>query len=193
MVNFDGITGNEEDNDKTIDSPRENMAIYQYLMINGFGTELSFLSTYFSANDIMNLAIGALAAGSDKFGNITVDEIAYMNDWILDWEIVTPVNPLPDEKGRNYYNFGSIVYDRESTYSDKYVKITTLYPDGTWSEEIVSLFDGVPSLWTSPERLIDYSGNTNITGFANAVDDAIQVLEYIHESDLIVYSPYFAP
>ena len=50
-----------------------------------------------------------------------------------------------------------------------------------------------PGSGQHPERLIDYSGNTNITGFANAVDDAIQVLELIHSTDLIVYSPYFVP
>ena len=50
-------------------------------------------------------------------------------------------------------------------------------------------------IWTPEEKLMDWSpdgeGNSNITGFANAVDDAVQVLEYIHSSDLIVYSPDF--
>jgi hypothetical protein len=191
LVNIDIDPLNDEDNDKTIDSPRENMALYQELMTYGLTNELSFLSAYFTASDVLLLAIGAVAAGADKTGNIIVDEIAYMNDWIIDWVNVSYLGP--DEKDRRYFNFGNMVYNRASTYANKYVKITTINPDGSWSEETVSILNAVQ--WTSPERLIDYAGglNTKITGFANAADDAVQVLEFIHSSDLIVYNPYFVP
>ncbi|MCJ7714678.1 hypothetical protein MUO66_09520, partial [Candidatus Bathyarchaeota archaeon] len=85
------------------------------------------------------------------------------------------------------------------TYKDKCLRIRTLYWEDDElkvKEEKVSLYNGVPGLWTESSRLINYSDNTysdstNITGFANAIDDAVQVLEFIHSSDLIVYSPYF--
>jgi len=192
VVNFDDIVGNEEDNDKTIDSPRENMAIYQSLMGNGL-SELAAIASYFSADDVMNLAVGALAAAGDKTGNISVDEIAYMNDWVIDWELLDEGTErlFPDEKDRNYFNYAGFSYDRQLTYEDKYVRITTLNPDGSWSESYESLYDVTP--WTSPSKLVDWANgqNTNITGFANAADDAVQVLEFIHSSDLIVYSPHF--
>ncbi|MCJ7648481.1 MAG: hypothetical protein MUP85_07695 [Candidatus Lokiarchaeota archaeon] len=205
LVNFDTtetgeyITENDEYDDKTIDSPVENMAIYQELMNHGFGGKLGILNSYFGQGNILNLAVGALAAGADKSGNIMVDEIAYLNNWILDWSLLGLVEGAvigPDPKDRSYYNYGeggaNFEYSRD-IYKDKYVKITTLDPNGTWLDEYVSLYKAVE--WTDPERLIDYANkqNKNITGFANAVDDAIQVLEFIHSSDLIVYSPYFPP
>jgi len=192
LVNFDNDPNNDEDNDKTIDSPRENMAIYQSLMGNGL-SELAAIASYFSADDVMNLAVGALAAAGDKTGNISVDEIAYMNDWVIDWELLDEGTErlFPDEKDRNYFNYAGFSYDRQLTYEDKYVRITTLNPDGSWSESYESLYDVTP--WTSPSKLVDWANgqNTNITGFANAADDAVQVLEFIHSSDLIVYSPHF--
>ena len=125
-VNYDDDPDNDEENDKTIDSPRENMAIYQELMSHGFDGALGCIR---SVDNVLDLAIGALAAGADKTGNINVDEIAYMNDWIIDWTIVSPVDI--DDKGRNYFNFQSFVYDRESIYGDKCVKITTNQPNDT--------------------------------------------------------------
>jgi hypothetical protein len=192
LVNFDADTTNDEDNDKTIDSPRENMAIYQELMSYGLSRDLDFLLNdgYFTDADVIDLAIGAVAAGADKTGNIGVDEIAYMNDWIIFWDELSD-EIGPDAKNRKYFNFEGFGYIRSSTYATKYVEITTLYSDGSWKTEPHSLLSVVP--WTNSNKLIDYAegGNTKITGFANAADDAIQVLEFIHDSDLIVYSPYF--
>jgi len=190
LVNFDDDPLNDEDDDKTIDSPRENMAIYQELMSNGFTGDLAFLNP---VGSVLDLAIGALAAGADKTGNVGVDEVAYMNDWYLDWDnLLDEIGP--DDKGRSYFNYAGFSYDRQLTYGDKYVRIRTLNPDQTWKEEFVSLHTALEyDIGTALEKIIDYSGNTNITGFAKAVDDAIQVLEFIHSSDLIVYSPYFEP
>ncbi len=127
LVNYDEIDGNEEYDDKTIDSPVENMAIYQELMNRGFGGKLSILKSHFTKPDdedieikcaILNLAFGALAAGGDKTGNIMVDEIAYLNNWIIDWSNLD--NEFgPDPKGRSYYNYGvngaNFAYSRTDT------------------------------------------------------------------------------
>ena len=43
---------NDEFNDITIDSPLENMAVYQELMSRGLNGDLSFLHGYFSERDI---------------------------------------------------------------------------------------------------------------------------------------------
>jgi hypothetical protein len=195
MVNYDDDFTNDEINDKTIDSPRENMAIYQELLGNGLSGDLSFLSSYFTENDVLRLAYGAIAAGADKTGNMIVDEIAYMNDWLLKWDADNVDQALnsPDVKGRKYFDFSGFSYDRDAVYSNKYVRITNLNSNGTWDYEYLSLLNAVP--WTTPNKRIQYNGgqNIDITGFSNAADDAIQVLEFIHESDLYEYSPYFTP
>ena len=71
------------------------------------------------------------------------------------------------------------------------MRITYLDPNGTWVYRYESLYDVVP--WTNVRILPQYGTNHNndVTGFSNSVDDAINVLEFIHGSDLIVYSPYF--
>ncbi|MBE0649497.1 MAG: hypothetical protein IH595_01530 [Bacteroidales bacterium] len=188
LVNYDNDPLNDEANDKTIDAPREDLAIYQELMSNGLDGRLSFLRSWgYTDNDVLRLAQGAFAGGADKTGTVNVDEIAYMNDWIVTWSS----GDMPDPKGRHYYHFTSYNYNRAATYANKFVRITELRPNGSWTYTYKSLLDIVP--WTSPKLLIDYANgaNTDLTGFANAADDAVQVLEFIHESDLVVYSPYF--
>jgi hypothetical protein len=192
LVNFDDDATNDEENDKTIDSPRENMAIYQELLSNGLEGSLSFLKDYFSEEDIPMLSFSTLAAGGDKFGNLLVDEIAYLNNWLLKWDIIPAEQQMgPDDKDRIYYNYGNFSYNRGTVYGNKYLKITVLKSNGEWEDTYQPIVNVVP--WTSPSKLIDYSGgaNTNISGYARAADDAVQVLEFIHESDLIQYSPYF--
>ncbi len=195
LVNYDDDPLNDELNDKTIDSPRENVAIYQELLSNRLTGALSFLETDygFTDADILDLARGAIAAGADKTGTMNVDEFAYMNDWLLKWEAaeILELSNSPDVKDRHYFDYSGFNYSRAAEYATKYVKITVLNPDGTWTDTYQSLLSVVS--WTSPTRLIDYENgnNINITGFSNAADDAIQVLEYIHSSDLIEYSPYF--
>ena len=193
LVNYDNDPGNDEFDDKIIDSPRENMAIYQELMTYGFTRDLDILANYFSEADILDLAVGAFAGGADKTGSCNVDEVCYLNGWNIDWTMA--INPAlgPDEKGNFYYDFGDFSHSRFAKYSDKWVRETVLRPDGTWGYVYNQLSNVVP--WTNPEMLIDYAGGNNykVTGFANAVDDAIRVIEYLHDSPLVEYSPYFTP
>ncbi len=192
LVNYDDDPLNDEFDDKTIDSPRENVAIYQELMSRGFNGELGFLNAHFDEEDILMLAAGAISAGADKTGTMNVDEFGYMNNWLLHWDqIPDDLKMGPDDKDRMYFNYDGFEYDRNLVYAGKYVRVQEFYPNGTWEYNYVSLYDVVN--FTDPNLLIDYAGgnNTGITGFSNAADDAIQVLEFIHESTLVEYSPYF--
>ncbi len=197
LVNYDQDLTNDETDDKTIDSPVENLAIYQELMSNGFNGELGFLQQYFGdlPDPVLTLAYGALAGGGDKTGIIIVDEIGYINEWVIDWKSgnVTQALNSPDPLGRHFFDFSDYQYSRSNNYQDKYIRLTEVRPNGQWEEVFVSLNDSRLGIFTNPHLLIDYAEgqNTNITGFANAANDAIQVLEFIHSSDLIVYSPYF--
>ncbi len=195
-VNYDADPTNDESNDKTIDRPGANFAAYQELMSNGFSGGLGtlLLSHGFGSDDLMRLAYGTLAGGSDKFGTIDVDEVAYLNNLILKWDgsALVEVDPgSPDAKKRRYYDYSGFSYSRDDVYRDRYVRITWLDGGGTWHYTYESLLSMVP--WTNDKLLVDYASkaNTGITGFANAANDAVQALEFIHENPLVVYSPYF--
>ena len=198
LVNYDTNPANDEFDDKTIDSPRENIAIYQELMSNGLNLKMSFLIDYgYNSQDVMRLAYSAAAAGADKTGNMNVDEFAYMNNWLLKWEStnITELPNSPDIKNRRYFDYTQFVYSRNANYANKYLRIKTLNSDGTWTETFESILNAVT--WTNANKLIDYCGGDadnkhGITGFAFAGDDAVQVLELIHSTDLIDYSPYFS-
>jgi hypothetical protein len=196
-VNTDTDPGNDEDDDKTIDSPRENMAIYQELMMNGLDGELSFLGNYGYTNaDVLKIANGAIAGAADKTSIVVVDEVQYVNRWIIDWNNVSNSTPAPlpgqggDERGFKYYDFRNYQYNRQAEYGDKMVMITELLSNGTYITYKTSILQALidRDLWTDMLYLVDYTGNTNVSGFAKASDDAVQVIEFLHSSTLIQYA-----
>lgn len=192
IVNNDNDPLNDQDDDKTIDAPRENMAIYQELMMKGLGDELAFLIGYgYSDADVLRLASGALAGAADKTSIVIVDEVQYVDRWIIDWNsaVTTPIPPGGDPKGFKYYDFAAYQYNRIEEYSTKGVKITTLLPGGTYTIEEKSIYLTMSErgLWTDPTYLVEYSGNSDVSGFAMAADDAVQVIEFLHGSTLIEY------
>ena len=105
--------------------------------------------------DAMDLMIGALAGAADKTAEMTVDAIAYTNNWLLHEDAQTllaldTAGNVLDDKGRKYYNYGGFTDDRQGVYGSKCVKITALDynsglpgtgTDGTFVTEIVSLYD----------------------------------------------------
>jgi hypothetical protein len=94
--------------DKPIDSPLENLAIYKELLANGFDGKLSFLVDNFKMKGrldnisdwglsekpvelmtleekqlfVANLCAACVGAGSDKTGTLTIDEICYLNEFM---------------------------------------------------------------------------------------------------------------
>jgi len=164
--------------DKTIDSPLENLALYKALMNNGYlpnlnlqdGVSLGSLSyladSSMSQSDILQAA-SFLAAAADKYGVITKDMVVYNNS-ILG---VVGVNPITVD-GKTYVNFDGVSYDRQSTYSGDvtYVKAN---PDGTFTKVTESIMDAV------------FDGKdasaTQLEAFTQAADDARAVIEFVHD------------
>lgn len=208
---------------KTIDSPRENMAMYQYLMNymyeetqeNNFRNRLSMLAPF--QIDPLILAAGCFSAGSDKTGTVDIDEVVYINGF-LD---CCGINPILNEfefdfnhDNKYYFNFteprlgdAQFQYNRE-IYKDRYIQFlvwdNVYYPlnnEGVSEGPVFSIFDIF-------EGMVEYKGigdqpqftyrwnqfdHTKVQGFAIAVDDAVQVLDFVHGDSNIVFLPHFKP
>jgi hypothetical protein len=150
----------------TIDSPLENLALYKALMTNTLPTEISSkLPSTLSASSL-------LAAASDKTSTLTVDTMVYLN-------AVLGIN-LTTNNGVTYssYDFTSD-YDRQTVYGDKTAEVLVLQADGvTYLKTTVNIYDAVfnSTDWNDA----DASGGAD--DFAQAADDALQVIEYVHDN-----------
>ena len=188
---------------KTIDSPRENMAIYQEIMNNGFSDQLAKLQTWNDLSapeadiDPYVLAASCFAAGSDKTGTVNIDEVVYVNGFMD----CLGCNPILNEheydfdnNNKWYFNFGDcdchsmFQYNRPDTYGDRLIKILILNDDGTYTYETVSIKQAMEDRGLFMYR---YEGEPleYVDGFAAAVDDAVQVLEFIHGNTNIEFLP----
>lgn len=181
---------------KTIDSPRENMALYQEIMNHGFGDKLAKLAG--TVIEPYTLAASCFAAGSDKTGTVNIDEVVYINGFLdcLGCEPILNENEHDfDNNNKYYFNFGDcgcsgqeFVYDRKATYENRFIKILILNPNGTYEYETVSI---LYAMETRGLFMYRWEGVplTHVDGFAAAVDDAVQVLEFIHGNTNIEFLP----
>jgi hypothetical protein len=154
----------------------------------------------------LTLAASLLAAAADKTGSITLDKVIYINSIYG----INQVGTLPGEvEGKSYFNFGSYNYDRTSTYANRSSggctlgEILVLQPelDSVTGEEVPGHFitlcmpllgydptdpDPVNAVrFTDMEESYDtvpytYDFIDNVRAFTQASDDALQVIEYIH-------------
>lgn len=167
---------------KTIDSPLENLALYQALMTNGYlpGLDLkegvslgnlSFLSSHSLTNSDMLQAASFLAGASDKAGSINEDMVVY-SDSILG---ITGLTPVTGADGKSYVDFSKVTYDRGDTHTGDVTYLKS-NGDGTYvavTEPIMTaVFGGT-----------DYSG-TQLDAFTQAADDARAVILFVHDNPM---------
>jgi hypothetical protein len=189
---------NEELNEwvvKTIDSPRENMAIYRTIMQDLTDDRLAFLGTL----DPLTIAASCFAAGSDKTGTVDVDEVVYINGF-MDCE---GNNAIPNENDYDfnneqnyYYNFdepgegqSAFSYNRAEAYGARWLSIKTLFPNNTWDEEVITVLEAMENRGLFTERWDEMGTLTPVESFAKAVDDAVQVLDFVHGDSNIDFLP----
>ncbi|WP_163325265.1 hypothetical protein [Draconibacterium mangrovi] len=208
---------------KTIDSPRENMAIYQYLMKymyentveNNNANRLAFLDAY--QIDALLLAAGCFSAGSDKTGTVDIDEVVYINGF-LDCCGLNPIENDYDydfnHENNYYFNFteprlgdAQFQYNR-GIYEDRYIQFlvwdNVYYPlneEGVSEGPVFSIYDifegmvefkGIGAQPQFTYRWNQFS-HDKVQGFAIAIDDAVQVLDYVHGDSNIIFLPNYQP
>jgi len=168
VITVDGVA-------KTIDSPLENLALYKAIA-NLTGTDRTFSITATSKDgsapvtytytipatvNIDMLKASLLAAAADKAGIVTLDTVMYLN----------PIVGVTD-------NLTQVTYDRQATYDGKMVTVLIKQPDGvTYVATLVNLYDVV-------FQNVNDTTSTGAADFATAVNDALQVLEYIHDNEV---------
>ena len=127
-------------------------------------------------NPLAVAANALLAATTDKTGEFSTDEIAYVN-LILDIEAETMGDTGVTYSAVDYAGF---TYDREDTFAGITTTLLVQQDDGSWVETEVNVYDTV-------------FGGTNDTvpdgtleAFTQAADDARAVINYIHEYEVPV-------
>ena len=171
-----------------IDSPLENLALYTELLNEGYITGLTdaaiakfnaaglgYLvdptSTTLTSQKLVSAA-DFFAAAADKTSTLNLDQIEYMNS------ILGVSGTLTSATGASFVDYSSLTYDRATTYGTLTTNVLVLVPNTTDTYKLttVNLYDAVFG-----------SKDVSLTGaaaFAQAADDSLQVLEYIHNNPL---------
>lgn len=189
VVTVDGVS-------KTIDSPLENLALYTDLMVNGSLSTVVTLSykdatnqTVYVTKEVtfvpdqdLKVAASLLAAAADKTGTINIDLVAYENS-------ILGINQTTDGQTVSYFDYSTFTYDRLATYGTstiKYLEPTT-NDQGQTVYVVVektildAVFGGSDGVFDSATENVTAS---NIAGFADATDDALQVIEFVHDHQI---------
>lgn len=167
---------------KTVDSPLENLAIYKALLeasasdpVEGFYTitysssghdgTLDFTLTV--AQEVLPiLAASAFAAGADKFGGMTVDDVMYITGFL----------GLTDQLSALVQDYS---YDRTTMFDQEVWVLRQVVIDGEtyYQPTRVNVLDEADFL-TVP--IIEDNG-VGIDEFTQHVADALRVLLYVHD------------
>jgi hypothetical protein len=165
---------------KAIDSPLENLALYKAIA-NLTGTDRTITVAVPASKDgttpattltwtlpttinIDLLKATLLAAAADKTGTISLDTVMYNN---------TIVGVADD--------LSTFSYDRYTTYKD--LKVTVLIKTGV--DPVTGADVLTATVVNVYEKVFNSTNDTTATGaadFATAANDALQVLEYVHDN-----------
>lgn len=142
---------------KVIDSPLENLALYStFLKDGGLTIKDSSGNVVYSTTD-PQVAASLLAAASSKEGEaLTVDTVMYLNENIL--------------KTAPTVNLSSFTYDRSVVYGD--VTLTDATGATLNALTVLNALNG------------DTYADAGVTGFAQAADDARTIIEFVHNNPI---------
>jgi len=167
--------------EKAIDAPRENLALYQKLMKNGYltgltRTDLGSLAHLLPADptipetpDVNDLQLAAafIAAAGDKTGTVNIDLVVYLNS----------ILGINGTSGTDYFNFMGFAYQRQHRHGQTRAQVLQGpydYPQGgiCFTIGTVDVMDKVFGYQNA--------NGINARGFAKASDDALKIIAYIH-------------
>ena len=146
---------------KTIDSPLENLALYVAIAnLSGTNRTINDGSISWTVPDSINIDLlkaSLLAAAADKTGTITLDAVMYIN----------PVLKVTDDLST--FNYTRDIY--------KSITVTVLLPTDATGTTWTKVTDTVYNLVFKTDLVTPIGA----TDFVQAANDALQVIEFIHE------------
>lgn len=120
----------------------------------------------------LDLAATLFAAAGDKTSTVTVDMVVYMN----------AILGVDGSLEGDYVDFSTFSYDRAAAYDGITATVLVEQPDGSYIVKDVAVLDAV---FGGEDGVFDAATEnvtaTMVDGFAAASDDALQVLEFIHD------------
>ena len=161
-------------------------------MQNMFSDKLLFLGDL--GFDPLNTAASCFAAGSDKTGTVDKDEVVYINGFID----CIGINPILNEHENKWYfrfsdplgNGQAYSYDREYAYGNRWIQIRIFDTGNNTYEDVeVTVLEAMEDRGLFTERWDDIDVFAPVDHFAQAVDDAVQVLDYVHGDSNIEFLP----
>jgi hypothetical protein len=200
----------------TIDSPLENLALYQALLtssdtnndgllevsVDYSGESGSGTYTFLVPESVqLDLAASLLAAGSDKTASLTVDRVITVSQFLeVDDELSTLLNSYVYDGSSSTYgattSWINVQVDGMDTPTDlsddiyqtvevNLITGATVTYDGQEIFVPGVSFETVPNTVDENNDGILDTNDTNdldgIDGFTQATDDALQVIEYVHD------------
>src|SRR5512139_256869 len=146
-------------NGVAIDSPLENLALYDKYMTTGSIPGVTLPANFNPA--------ALLAAAADKTGAITVDTVVYMNS-------ILGIN-----SGTTYYDFSSVNYDRYTTWKDATANVLVYDAvNNVYVPTVVNLYDAV----FSSTNWVDPTAVGGADDFSTAADDYLSVIQFVHDN-----------
>ena len=169
----------------TIDSPLENLALFKAIVstpaVDGVitltasatvdGQDVTY-SFDISVDQAGLVAAAAIAAASDKTGTLTYDEVMYIADFFgLSSELSSFVTTWNYERD-DVYTDDITVWILEGVDTDGDGIFDVYYPVEVQINQAVE-FNDLPMI---------VADNNGIDSFAQAADDSVQVLEFVHDN-----------
>lgn len=143
--------------EKVIDSPLENLALYKAFLENGGLTITNDAGVVVYSTTDPQVAASLLAAASSKEGEaLTIDTVMYLNDNILHVPSSTDLS--------------TFTYDRTTVYGD--VTLTDATGATLNALEVLDALNG------------SSYADEGVSGFAQAADDARTIIEFVHNNPI---------
>ena len=141
-------------------------------------------------NNVLNnhdllLAASLLSGAADKTSTMTLDKVIYINSIFG----INQLGTLPGEvDGITYFDFREFTYDKAGVYGAQRGSMECRAGFGNGYMWVLRMADATGLLWASDclnilSEVHHLRGNevVNVRSFVQAADDALQVLEFIHE------------